>query len=443
MKYSLRIIGVGCIVLFIASLFLPYINYGGISSTLFDGNKELYYLPCILIGLSLISLVVLLLNKKIELVYLLIGSGLTVAITNTIQFKDGFELFSFGYYIFDVSIIALFVLMLFSGNVQKKIVMSSNETKESNQKVDITNTDSQNLVNEQPNEFAQSIMNQPVMNNLSISDLNSSSTSNIDNNNVSNIVDTNTNIDNNSDINVDNSLSIDDNISGEINGEEIKLAPQNPLNSFLPADFDPSSINKNNESKLNDENVDNNSEKEVNDDDNKKDNIDSGQSILSVMSQPMVSTQGGAELLSNVGSANLNSSIDVNLNSEIVQPNLLEPETSNSTNVEPVVEPTINNQNVSGIVEPQVNNPINIEPVVEPTINNQNVSGIVEPQVNNPTIIEHVVDPTINNQAVVQSEIVEPQLDNQVVLESPVGNNQPILNVEQGNNSNENPIMFS
>lgn len=309
-KMGLKIIALGCILLMISGLFLPFVSVNGYTTTLFDGTKELNYYPYILIGFSLLSAIVILLNKKIEFAYLLIGSSLTFVITTTIGSIESFKMFSIGYYLIALSTILLFLmLILLSMKSDEKIVVKKDEPIE---KIE----ESINFENVEPNELAKSIMSEPVMK------------SSIDINNELN-----------SNIPVEPKINFD-----EINNEEVTLAPQNPLNSFLPSDFDPSKIVKEEENDI---------DNEVKVEEKNSVNEDINQSIMSVMSQPMVNS---------------------NLNTTIVEPKPMnipniqqstfgQNNQQQSTNV-PVMEPTMPSQplNVgqqphynSQVVEPQVN----------------------------------------------------------------------------------------
>lgn len=244
-KMGLKILAIGCILLLVSSLFLPILSYTGYSTTIFDGNKELNYFPYILIGFSLISIIVILL-KKYEFTYLLLGSSFTFIITTTIGSIDNFKYFSIGYYLMVISSIVLFIILLFL-----KLKNKENSVVDVKQDVVSKIEDSINFDNIEPNELAKSIMDEPVMNNEF------------------------------------KEPQID---FSEISNEEVSLAPQNPLNSFLPSDFDPSKIVKkeNNDIKIEDK-IEDNKFKIVEKLDDNMVKEDNSQSIMSVMSQPMVS----------------------------------------------------------------------------------------------------------------------------------------------------------
>lgn len=248
-KLGLKIIALGCILLLITSLFLPLVNYSGYTTSIFDSNKEINYFPYILIVFSLISIITIILNKKIELTYLLLGSSLTFIITSTIGSLDNFKYFSFGYYLFAFSTCILFIILFILNIKEEEKEISKNE-----ELVDDTKINFEPI---EPNELAKSIMDQPVMNDK------------IENNVVQNI--------NFNDFN-----------------EEVTLAPQNPLNSFLPSDFDPNKIIKDdisiqNDTEFNNSIINQNDSKNDNNIVNKEfNNQNSSQSIISIMSQPMV-----------------------------------------------------------------------------------------------------------------------------------------------------------
>ena len=70
---SLRIICIGLLILIVAGLFLPFVNYDYTSSSLFDMSESLFYVPYIIIGLVVLSILVLLLDKKVEFSLLFLG----------------------------------------------------------------------------------------------------------------------------------------------------------------------------------------------------------------------------------------------------------------------------------------------------------------------------------------------------------------------------------
>ena len=303
-KIGLKIIALGCILLMISGLFLPFVSVSGYTTTLFGVNKELNYIPYILIGFSLISIIVILLNKKIEFAYLLIGSSLTFLITTTIDSIEDFKYFSIGYYLILISTILLFLmLILLNTKSEDEIIKKEEPVLDVKENIDFENIE--------PNELAKSIMDQPVMNN----ELNSN-------------------------------VPIEPNFN-EINSEEVTLAPQNPLNSFLPSDFDPSKIVK--------------EEKQVIQNEEKSVKEDTNQSIMSVMSQPMVNS-------------NLNTT-------PIIEPDISNLEQKN------VVSNVPNGFSNMGTNIP--NQTINSVPEMNPNMQTQ--------PLNNIPIVEHKVETNVNS----------------------------------------------
>ena len=354
---SLRIVGIGSIVLLVGSLFLPFVNYSGFTSNLFEGARDLYYMPYVLIAFSVISIITLILNKRKELSYLLVGASILVIITNTIELKDSFKYLSFGYYLLVLSSILLFIsTLLLSNNSSSNDLVKPK--KEENLESNVTNTNVVNdqIMNSEPSELAQSIMDQPV-----IKDLNS-----IDNNSI-----------NNQPIKLDDTISIDG-----IEDNNIQLSPQNPLSSFLPSDFDPTKINEDKNEKV---------DQDISIEENKKEDeqkvVDNSQSIMSIMSQPMVNS-------------GLVSNSQVNNVSEIGVTPLSSISASSSMRPQPVVEPSMQSQPV---VEPSMQP----QPVVEPSMRPQSV---VEPSMRPQSVVEPsmrpqpVMEPSISEIPILQSE---------------------------------------
>lgn len=304
-KIGLKIIVLGCILLMISGLFLPFVSVSGYTTTLFGVNKELNYIPYILIGFSLISIIVILLNKKIEFAYLLIGSSLTFLITTTIDSIEDFKYFSIGYYLILISTILLFLmLILLNTKSEDEIIKKEESVLDVKESIDFENIE--------PNELAKSIMDQPVMNNENI-----------------------------------NSVPIEPNFN-EINSEEVTLAPQNPLNSFLPSDFDPSKIVK--------------EEKQVIQNEEKSVKEDTNQSIMSVMSQPMVNS-------------NLNTTpiIEPDI-SNLEQKNVVSNVHANVPNGFSNIGTNIQNQTINSVPEMNPNmqtQPLNNIPELKPSMVNQ------------------------------------------------------------------------
>ena len=315
----LRIFGVVCVLVIIVCLFLPFYDYDSMSSSLFSLNEDLNYISYIFIGFGVISLLTLLLNKKTELSYLLVGSIITYVVTMTIAFMDSFKIFGYGYYLIGLSTILLFISLILMGINKIKSTKIIDKHLESEEHINSLNSinNTNNINNIEPNDLAKSLMEQPVMNNLS------EQTLPLENSNL------------NSSININESSSenIDYNISNESNVEDkVTLAPQNPLNSFLPSDFDSTKIETNE--------VKEDSNGQFNNNENAK-NSDNSQSIMSVMSQPMVNSQ--LDFSNNmVGNNQNNNSSAVSLdslssNQSVVEPSMVQPEINNQSVVEPSI----------------------------------------------------------------------------------------------------------
>ena len=362
----LRIFGVMCVLVIIGCLFLPFYDYDSMSSSLFSLNEDLNYISCIFIGFGVISLLTLLLNKKFELSYLLVGSVLTYVINMTIGFIDSFKFFGYGYYLLGLSTIMLFLCLIILGinkvNTRqvddKTLVTEVNNNSINN--VDGVN-DTTTVTNIEPNDLAKSLMDQPVMNSLSDQVIA------FDESNLNNDESLNSNIDNN--INIE---------------ENVVLAPQNPLNSFLPSDFDPNKTVGTEVKEDGQEKFDNNENSNVQ-------NEDSSNSIMSVMSQPMVNSQ-------------LDFSNNVVTNNQSVNNNYGSISFEQLSSNQPVVE--------SSMVQQEINN----QPVVEPSM--------VQPEINNqPVVGPSMVQPEINNQPVVEPSMVQPEINNQPVVEPSISFN--------------------
>ena len=100
------IVTMGCGLLLIISVFLPYITYYSSSSSLWkmeDSSRIIY----ILLGLLVIALY--LINKKTELSYLAAGYGAFTTIGNIISL-EGFDGLSIGFYLILLSSITIGIL---------------------------------------------------------------------------------------------------------------------------------------------------------------------------------------------------------------------------------------------------------------------------------------------------------------------------------------------
>lgn len=100
------IVAMGCGLLIILSVFLPYITYFSISSSLWklENPARIIYL---ILGLLVIA--VYLINKKTELAYLAVGYGTFTTIGNIIS-NEGFDGLAIGFYLILLSSIAIGVI---------------------------------------------------------------------------------------------------------------------------------------------------------------------------------------------------------------------------------------------------------------------------------------------------------------------------------------------
>ena len=272
----------------VAGLFLPFADYGYYKVTLFDMSEALFYVPYVIMGLSLITLILLLINKKVEICFLTVGAIMSFVYLYTMTYKDSFSYLSFGYYLFAVSSV-LILIVLFILVMKNKSNSNLNVVENVAKVEDVQSAPQQEIVNTQPSELAQSIMDKPVMNELN----NNLSDNNLNINDVGNQGNINSDLqltqvnDNIQAQPVNNEISVDSSLN-----EGLSLSPNNPLSSFLPSDFDPSKVvneqpvQNNVVNSLNDEKIE--AENEVNTEKKVGDN----QSIMSVMSQPMVGDSG-------------------------------------------------------------------------------------------------------------------------------------------------------
>lgn len=149
---SLRIICIGLLILIVAGLFLPFVNYDYTSSSLFDMSELLFYVPYIIIGLVVLSILVLLLNKKVEFSLLFLGFILAFVYLYTMTYKDFFEYLSYGYYFFSigslVSFIVLFILVVKnSSNTSLTVVQEV-------AKVENVQEKQEEVINSEPSQLA-------------------------------------------------------------------------------------------------------------------------------------------------------------------------------------------------------------------------------------------------------------------------------------------------
>ena len=304
---GLRFLGIIGVVILSLGIFLPYVSNYGYSESLFSIAEKLYYYPYILLGLGFFSLITLLINKKSEIGFLLVGSVLAYVFPNTMELKDYFDKFSYGYYMLVGGTLLLFVALLFMPVNKEKDSLAYTQNRSTDYKNDndnmnnninysnsynnMNNSNSYNNMNDsnmsynndpvnnslsgyniygnyggnsnyqnnQPSQFAESIMNQPVMKNLQ----NESFYNNNDNNNSVSGMNT---------INqIDNSMGANNSI---INNQNNTLDSNNPLNSFLQNNLGSSEGN----------NTEIKQEKKISTNDNV-------QSIMTIMEQPMVDNQ--------------------------------------------------------------------------------------------------------------------------------------------------------
>jgi len=100
------IVAMGCGLLIILSVFLPYISYYGDTISLWkseNSDRVLYII------LGLLVIVMYLINKKTELSYLTVGFGFFNSISNIIAL-DGFKGLSIGFYLILLSSLAIGIM---------------------------------------------------------------------------------------------------------------------------------------------------------------------------------------------------------------------------------------------------------------------------------------------------------------------------------------------
>lgn len=150
------IVAMGCGLLLIISIFLPYVTYYSTSVSLWkmeDSSRFLY----ILLGLFVI--VLYLINKKTEMSYLAVGYGAFTSISNIIAI-EGLEGLSIGFYLILLSSIAIGV-MTFLYNEEKadaliNLSVSVNKPVVSNPQMNYNQP-----INNQMMNNPQPVMNQP------------------------------------------------------------------------------------------------------------------------------------------------------------------------------------------------------------------------------------------------------------------------------------------
>lgn len=100
------IVTMGCGLLILVSVFLPYVTYYSNSASLWkmeDSSRFIYII------LGLLVIFVYLINKKTELSYLTVGYGLFTTISNIISI-GGFEGLSIGFYLILLSSLTIGIL---------------------------------------------------------------------------------------------------------------------------------------------------------------------------------------------------------------------------------------------------------------------------------------------------------------------------------------------
>ena len=158
-KLILRVVGIISALMLMVSMFVPFTNFEGFTQTFFkDFNDE--YVAYILNLLGLLTIIVFVLNKKKELAYITVGASLIVAIIYTITLKDNFSYLSFGYYLLVIAPILMFISVILYP--KEEVIPVFNENKE-----EFDNNISNTSIVSEPNEYAKSIMEQPVTRDIS------------------------------------------------------------------------------------------------------------------------------------------------------------------------------------------------------------------------------------------------------------------------------------
>lgn len=143
------IVAMGCGLLIILSVFLPYVSYYSNSMSLWkmeDSSRFIY----ILLGLLVIGLY--LINKKTEMSYLTAGFGTFTSIANIISI-EGFEGLSIAFYLILLSSIAIGVMTFLY------------DEKEATALINLSVSVNKPVMNQQPMMYNQNINQQPMMNN--------------------------------------------------------------------------------------------------------------------------------------------------------------------------------------------------------------------------------------------------------------------------------------
>lgn len=150
----LGIVVMGCGLLLVLSVFLPYISYFSTSMSLWkaeDSSRIIY----ILLGLFVIALY--LINKKTEMSYLTAGYGTFTSLAQIISL-EGLEGLSIGFYLILMSSIAIGVITFLYDEKEADALINLSVS------VNKPVTNTQNVVNTQPiNNMGVSNVNTPIV----------------------------------------------------------------------------------------------------------------------------------------------------------------------------------------------------------------------------------------------------------------------------------------
>lgn len=151
------IVAMGCGLLLIISIFLPYVTYYSTSLSLWkmeDSSRVIY----ILLGLLVIGLY--LINKKTELSYLTAGFGIFSTIGQIIAL-EGFNGLSIGFYLILLSSLSI-AIMTFLYDEKEAIALINLSVSVNKPVVNNNQPMSQQVINNQPIQ-SQPIINEPVV----------------------------------------------------------------------------------------------------------------------------------------------------------------------------------------------------------------------------------------------------------------------------------------
>lgn len=168
------IVTMGCGLLIIISVFLPYVTYYSNSASLWnieDSSRFIYIL------LGLLVIFVYLINKKTELSYLTVGYGLFTTVSNIISI-EGFEGLSIGFYLILLSSLTIGILTFLyneeeadalinlSVSVNKPVMnngmmMNNQQQMMSGQQMMNNQMNNQAMNNNSMNNFQQPVQSQP------------------------------------------------------------------------------------------------------------------------------------------------------------------------------------------------------------------------------------------------------------------------------------------